>query len=228
MQLNINNSSPHHQRDSVSSQAVGQQLCQLAVPVWDVHASRRRHRPGPGPGPGPGGAAAAAAAAAALRAELRDAVPEHHEALVDVVGLLQRLPFAARLLGHLRPRQVHKVDLPVPGDVDALAVLPGRLLLRVDVHGQDGVGARGVLVHVVTPDGAVLQPLLQDGDQVVQLLAVDGEEVVDDEGAAAAVPPDAQVRPLRPRIQEVNHLRGERERERASSLARVERPLLPL
>ncbi len=43
-----------------------------------------------------------------------------HEALVDVVGLLQGLPLAPRLLGHLTARQVHKVDLPVSCDVDTL------------------------------------------------------------------------------------------------------------
>lgn len=137
--------------------------------------------------------ASAAPSSALLRAELRDAVPEHHEALVDVVGLLQRLPLAPRLLGHLRPRQVHKVDLAVARDVDALAVLRRGLLLRVDVHGEDGVGPRGVLVHVVVADGAVLKPLLQHGHQVVKLLAVDREEVVHHEGAAAAVPAHAKV-----------------------------------
>ena len=55
-----------------------------------------------------------------LRAKLGDAVAQDHEALVDVVGLLQRLAFALGLLGHLTPGQVHKVDLAVPGDVHSL------------------------------------------------------------------------------------------------------------
>jgi hypothetical protein len=45
---------------------------------------------------------------------------EDHETLVDVVGLLQGFPLAARLLGHLAARQVNKVDLPVPRYVHAL------------------------------------------------------------------------------------------------------------
>ena len=53
--------------------------------------------------------------------------------------------------------QIHEVDLSVPGDVDALVVLAGGLLLRVDVDGQDGVRTGGVLVHVVGADGSVLE-----------------------------------------------------------------------
>ncbi len=45
---------------------------------------------------------------------------QNHETLVDVVGLLQGLPLAARLLGHLAAGQVNKVDLPVPRYVHAL------------------------------------------------------------------------------------------------------------
>jgi hypothetical protein len=48
---------------------------------------------------------------------------QNHETLVDVVGLLQGLPLAARLLGHLAAGQVNKVDLPVPGYVHALYIV---------------------------------------------------------------------------------------------------------
>ena len=37
----------------------------------------------------------------------------YHQALVDVVRLLQGLAFALRLLGHLTAREVDEVDLPV-------------------------------------------------------------------------------------------------------------------
>jgi hypothetical protein len=48
---------------------------------------------------------------------------EDHETLVDVVGLLQGLPLAARLLGHLAAGQVNKVDLPVPRYIHALHIV---------------------------------------------------------------------------------------------------------
>ncbi len=41
-----------------------------------------------------------------------------------------------------------------------LVIVAGCLLLAVYVYGEDGVGAAAVLVHVVRPDGAILQPLL--------------------------------------------------------------------
>ncbi len=41
-----------------------------------------------------------------------------------------------------------------------LVIVAGCLLLAMDVYGEDGVGAAAVLVHVVRPDGAILQPLL--------------------------------------------------------------------
>ncbi len=47
---------------------------------------------------------------------------------------------------------------------------------------------------------------LQDGHEIIELLAVDGEEVVDDEGAAPPVPPHPQVGALRAWIQQVDHL----------------------
>ena len=37
----------------------------------------------------------------------------YHQALVDVVGLLQGLALALRLLGHLTAGEVDEVDLPV-------------------------------------------------------------------------------------------------------------------
>ena len=43
-----------------------------------------------------------------------------NEALVDVVGLLQRLALALGLLSHLAPGQVHEVDLAMSGDVHSL------------------------------------------------------------------------------------------------------------
>jgi hypothetical protein len=41
-----------------------------------------------------------------------------------------------------------------------LVIVAGCLLLTVDMDGEDGVGAAAVLVHVVRPDGAILQTLL--------------------------------------------------------------------
>ena len=55
-----------------------------------------------------------------LRAQLGDAVSQDHEALVDVIGLLQCLALTLGLLGHLAPSQVHEVDLAMPGDVHSL------------------------------------------------------------------------------------------------------------
>jgi hypothetical protein len=45
---------------------------------------------------------------------------EDHETLVDVVGLLQGLALAARLLGHLAAGQVNKVDFAVSRYVHTL------------------------------------------------------------------------------------------------------------
>ena len=42
-----------------------------------------------------------------------------------------------------------------------LIVVAGGLLLAMNVDGEDGVGAAGVLVHVVASNGAVLQSLLR-------------------------------------------------------------------
>ena len=53
-----------------------------------------------------------------LTAELGDAVAEDHEALVDVIGLLQGLALAPGLLGHLGSGQIDKVDLAVAGDIN--------------------------------------------------------------------------------------------------------------
>ena len=39
----------------------------------------------------------------------------YHEALVDVVRLLQGFPLALRLLRHLAASEVDKVDLAMPG-----------------------------------------------------------------------------------------------------------------
>ena len=125
----------YHQSYAVARKTVGEELRQLAVPVGNVDS----------------------AVALLLRTELRDAVAEHHEALVDVVGLLERLALAARLFGHLGSGQVDEIDLAVSRDVDALVVLARRLLLRVNVHREDRVRPGRVLVHVVVPDGAVLQ-----------------------------------------------------------------------
>lgn len=70
-------------------------------------------------------------------AELRDAVAEHHEALVDVVGLFERLALTVRLLGHLAAGQVDKVDLAVTAQVDArlgsLSMIFKCFLLNYDV-----------------------------------------------------------------------------------------------
>ncbi len=41
-----------------------------------------------------------------------------------------------------------------------LVIVAGCLLLAMYVYGEDGVGAAAVLVHVVRPDGAILQSLL--------------------------------------------------------------------
>ena len=41
----------------------------------------------------------------------------YHEALVDVVRLLQSFPLALRLLCHLAARKVDKVDLAMPGQL---------------------------------------------------------------------------------------------------------------
>ena len=88
----------HHQRDPVTSQAVSQQLGELAVPVRDVDPL----------------------VGLLLGAQLSDAVTEDHEALVDIVGLLEGLPLTFGLLGHLAPGEVHEVDLAVSGDEDSL------------------------------------------------------------------------------------------------------------
>ena len=53
-----------------------------------------------------------------LTAELGDAVAEDHEALVDVIGLLQGFALAPGLLGHLGSGQIDKVDLAVAGDIN--------------------------------------------------------------------------------------------------------------
>ena len=56
----------------------------------------------------------------------------------------------------------------------------------------------------------VPEPLLitffEDRDQIVQLLALDAEEIVHDEGATFLVPANIQIRALCPGIQQVNDL----------------------
>ena len=126
----------YHQRYTVARQTVGKELSELAIPVGDVNA----------------------AVALLLRAELRDAVSEDHEALVNVVCLFESLALAARLLRHLGASQVDEIDLSMPRDVNALVVLVRRLLLGVNVHRQYRVRPGRVLVHVVVSDGTVLQP----------------------------------------------------------------------
>ena len=89
----------HHESNSVARQTVGQELGELAVPVWDVDAL----------------------VCLLLGAQLGDAVAEDHQTLVDVVRLLQRLAFTLGLLGHLTASKVHEIDLAMSGDVDTLA-----------------------------------------------------------------------------------------------------------
>ena len=76
----------------------------------------------------------------------------------------------------------------------------------MDVDGEDGVTPGAVLVHVVSPDGSVLQTLLQDSHEIIQLPALDTEQIVHHKGPGPLVPSDREVGPLGPRIEEVNHL----------------------
>ena len=52
----------------------------------------------------------------------------------------------------------------------------------------------------------IVLTLLQNSDEILELSALDGEEVVDDESPSLLVPPDPEVDPLRSGIEEVNHL----------------------
>ena len=76
----------------------------------------------------------------------------------------------------------------------------------MDVDGEDGVTPGAVLVHVVSPDGSVLQTLLQDSHEIIQLPALDTEQIVHHKGPGPLVPSHREVGPLGPRIEEVNHL----------------------
>ena len=49
-------------------------------------------------------------------------------------------------------------------------------LLPVNVNSKDGVTPAAVLVHVMSSDRAILQPLLQHSQQVVQLRTFDAGE----------------------------------------------------
>ena len=51
---------------------------------------------------------------------LRWDLTENHQALVDIVRLLQCFSFTLSFLCHLTASKVHKVDLPVTGDVNTL------------------------------------------------------------------------------------------------------------
>lgn len=72
-----------------------------------------------------------------LRLHIKHQLTQHHEALVNVVRLLQRLALAVRLLCHLTARQIDEIDLALLRDEDAIL----RLLLRCDVHTENGVAA---------------------------------------------------------------------------------------
>ena len=52
----------------------------------------------------------------------------------------------------------------------------------------------------------IVLTLFQNTNEILELSALDGEEVVDDESPGLLVPPDPEVDPLRSGIKEVNHL----------------------
>jgi len=108
-----------HQGYSIPRQAVGQEFGELAIPVRNVTRSLLGV------------------------AQRGDAVTQNHEALVDVISFLQRFSLTHGLLGQLTASKVHKVDLSVLGEEHpAIGLLIGQ-----DVNRQDGVRARGVIVH---------------------------------------------------------------------------------
>ena len=99
-----------------------------------------------------------------------------------------------------------------------VVVLAGRLLLAVDVDGQDGVAAAAVVVHVVSPYRPILETLLitichqflstqyvyyhlEHGHKVVELPALDTKQVVHHESPGPLVPSDGQIGSLSTRIQ---------------------------
>ena len=53
--------------------------------------------------------------------------------------------------------------------------------LRYQVQSQDGVTARGVLVHLVGPDSAVLHAFVQYGHQVVDIGTLHDHEILNEE-----------------------------------------------
>ena len=71
----------------------------------------------------------------------------------------------------------------------------------MDVDGEDGVTPGAVLVHVVSPDGSVLQTLLQDSHEIIQLPALDTEQIVHHKGPGPLVPSYGQIGSLSTRVQ---------------------------
>lgn len=127
---------------------------------------------------------------------------QHHQALVDVVRLLQRFAFAVRLLCHLTAGQIHEIDLALFGDEHAIL----GLLLGRYVHAQNRVAARRVVVHAMGAHRPVAHALLQHGQQIVQLLAVDGEQVLDKEAARFLRPAHGQRFARRTGVQQIDNL----------------------
>ena len=52
-----------------------------------------------------------------------------------------------------------------------------------------------------------MRTFFENCDEVVEFLALDAEEIVDDESPTLLVPADVQIRSLRPRVQQVDDLR---------------------
>ena len=52
----------------------------------------------------------------------------------------------------------------------------------------------------------IVLTFFQNTDEILELCALDGEEVIDDESPGLLVPPDPEVDPLRSGVEEVNHL----------------------
>mmetsp|Transcript_43685 Transcript_43685/g.121805 ORF Transcript_43685/g.121805 Transcript_43685/m.121805 type:complete len:242 (+) Transcript_43685:2319-3044(+) len=89
--------------------------------------------------------------------ERRDHLPQHAQGLVDGDALFQPIALGPRLLLPLAAGQIHEVDLGLALDSAAGGGSHG----RPDLQREDGVGARGHLVHLrgsySTPLGAIVE-----------------------------------------------------------------------
>lgn len=108
--------------------------------------------------------------------EVVDDHPERRETLVNLLGLLERLPARARLADLFGPGQIDEIQIPA-------LLRPGVDVALMDADDKDRMRARGFGVHVGGADGACLAAGLHDGVYFCFSADVDVGETLDVDAA---------------------------------------------